>query len=189
MVAVQSFSQKISLDEFLRLPETEPASEYINGQIIKKPMPQGKHATLQGELVSLINQYGKKQKLVYGFPELRCTFAEQSIVPDISIFEWQRIPLDENGEIVNKITIAPDWIIEILSPGQSSIQLISKITFAIQNGTTLGWLISPPDRMILGFQGDKLPLSYKDKDLLPALQCLQNWKLSVNDVFQLLSFF
>ena len=31
---------KISLDEFLQLPETKPASEYINGQVYQKPMPQ-----------------------------------------------------------------------------------------------------------------------------------------------------
>ncbi len=126
--------------------------------------------------------------MVYGFPKLRCTFAGQSIVPDISVFEWHNIPLDEKGEIVNKITIAPDWIIEILSPGQSSIQLISKMSFALQNGTQLGWLISPQDRIILGFRGDKLPLTYKEQDVLPVLDCMSDWELSVNEVFQLLSF-
>ncbi|MBC7971575.1 MAG: Uma2 family endonuclease, partial [Verrucomicrobia bacterium] len=28
-----------TLEEFLKLPETKPASEYINGSIIQKPMP------------------------------------------------------------------------------------------------------------------------------------------------------
>jgi Uma2 family endonuclease len=32
---------KLSLAEFLELPETKPASEYINGRIYQKPMPQG----------------------------------------------------------------------------------------------------------------------------------------------------
>jgi len=30
----------LTLEEFLKLPETKPASEYIGGQIIQKPMPQ-----------------------------------------------------------------------------------------------------------------------------------------------------
>ena len=38
---------KISLDEFLQLPETKPASEYINGQVYQKAMPQGKHSLIQ----------------------------------------------------------------------------------------------------------------------------------------------
>ncbi len=40
---------KITLDEFLKLPETKPYSEYIKGQIFQKPMPQGKHSQLQGK--------------------------------------------------------------------------------------------------------------------------------------------
>lgn len=38
---VQTPSPTLTLDEFLKLPETKPASEYIDGQIIPKPMPQG----------------------------------------------------------------------------------------------------------------------------------------------------
>jgi Uma2 family endonuclease len=39
-----------SLEEFLQLPETEPASEYINGEILQKSMPKGKHSRLQLKL-------------------------------------------------------------------------------------------------------------------------------------------
>ncbi len=31
----------ITIEEFLQLPETEPASEFINAEIIQQPMPQG----------------------------------------------------------------------------------------------------------------------------------------------------
>jgi Uma2 family endonuclease len=187
-IAFPSTSCLLSLEAFLELPETKPASEYLKGRIEQKPMPQGKHSTLQGELITLINQHSKPQKLAYALPELRCSFAGHSIVPDIVVFEWPRIPLDKNGEMINKISIAPDWIIEILSPGQSSIKSISTLGFALQNGTKLGWLISPQDRMVLVFQGERLPLSYQKQDLLPVLECLQNWQFYVNDLFQLLSF-
>jgi Uma2 family endonuclease len=43
---VQTPAKSISLEEFLQLPETKPASEYINGQIIQKPMLQGQHSTI-----------------------------------------------------------------------------------------------------------------------------------------------
>jgi len=41
-----------SLESFLDLPETKPASEFINGQITRKTMPQGEHSLLQGTLYS-----------------------------------------------------------------------------------------------------------------------------------------
>ena len=60
---VKTPSKPITLKEFLALPETKPASEYIDGKIIQKPMPQGKHSTIQGELITAINSALKPQKI------------------------------------------------------------------------------------------------------------------------------
>jgi Uma2 family endonuclease len=113
---VQTPSKTLTLEEFLQQPETKPATEYIDGQIIPKPMPQGKHSTLQGELLPAINGVVKPERLARAFPELRCTFGNRSTVPDIAVFVWSRIPRDENGEVANKFLIAPDWTIEIYLP-------------------------------------------------------------------------
>ncbi|MGB3760102.1 MAG: Uma2 family endonuclease, partial [Rivularia sp. (in: cyanobacteria)] len=51
----------LTLEEFLELSETKPASEYIDGRIYQKPMPQGKHSRLQTCLSSNINQAGESQ--------------------------------------------------------------------------------------------------------------------------------
>ena len=177
-----------TLEEFLKLPETKPASEYIDGNIYQKPMPQGKHSTLQSELISAINQAGKTQKLAYAFPELRCTFAGRSIVPDIAVFEWQNIPLDKNGQIANKFTIAPDWIIEILSPDQSANRVIRKLVFALNNGTKLGYFIDPDDESITVFQPNQLPDVKEKQDVLPVLDVLQSWQLKAEDIFSWLKF-
>ena len=61
-----------------------------------------------------------------------------SVVPDIAVFEWPRIPLNSQGEIENRFKLAPDWIIEILSPDQSSTRVINKILFCMKNQTKLG---------------------------------------------------
>lgn len=79
---VKSPTKPLILEEFLKLPETKLSSEYINGQIIQKPMPQGKHSTLWGKLLSLTSL------------ELRCTFGRRSIVPDVVVFAWEWIPMD-----------------------------------------------------------------------------------------------
>ena len=146
-------------------------------------MPQGKHSKLQITLASQINQQAESKRIAYAFTELRCTFAGRSLVPDITVFEWDHIPLDENGEILNKIITAPDWIIEILSPEQSSLQLVEKISFALKNGTKLGWLISPGDRLVMVFQGDRLPETQTENDILPVLVGLENWTITPQIIF------
>ena len=188
MVNTLTIPETLSLETFLALPETKPAQEYFNGHIYQKPMPQGKHSKLQITLASQINQQAESKRIAYAFTELRCTFAGRSLVPDITVFEWNHIPLDENSEILNKITIAPDWIIEILSPEQSSLQLVEKISFALKNGTKLGWLISPGDRLVMVFQGDRLPETQTENDILPVLVGLENWTITPQIIFNWLNF-
>lgn len=106
----------LTLEKFLQLPETKPASEYIDGKITQKPMPQGKHSTIQTEESAAINVILKPKRIARAFTELRCTFGERSVIPDISVFTWERIPRDENDDIANLFLSPPDWTIEILSP-------------------------------------------------------------------------
>ncbi len=135
---VRTSSKPITLEEFLALPETKPASEYIDGKIIQKPMPQGEHSTIQGELIIALNGALKPEKIARAFPELRCTFGGRSIVPDVTVFTWDRIPRQDNGRIANAFNIAPDWTIEILSPNQSYSRVTKNILHCLDNGTELG---------------------------------------------------
>lgn len=139
---------KITLEEFLELPETKPASEYIDGQIIQKPMPQGHHSIIQGELLTELNLALRRKGIATAFPELRCTFGGRSLVPDISVFKNARIPTNE-GQIENVFTIAPDWTIEVLSPGQSANKVLKNINHCLAHGAQMGWLIDPSDRSVV----------------------------------------
>ncbi|MBE9187281.1 Uma2 family endonuclease [Microcoleus sp. LEGE 07076] len=186
MTSVQS-PPKLSLTEFLELPETKPASEYINGQIYQKPMPKGKHSRLQIRLATQINHVGEPDRIASAFTELRCTFGGRSIVPDIAVFSWQRIPVDADGEIENNFEIYPDWTIEILSPNQSPIRVIDNILFCLDRGTELGWLIDPQERMIMVLKPEKQPEIKRGEETLPVLNLLKDWQISVQDVFSWLS--
>lgn len=46
---------KLTLEEFLKLPETKPASEFIHGEIIQQPMPQGEHSLIQATLSQILH--------------------------------------------------------------------------------------------------------------------------------------
>ncbi|MBW4681660.1 MAG: hypothetical protein KME19_16310 [Microcoleus vaginatus WJT46-NPBG5] len=53
---VQIFPQSLDLEEFLKLPETKPATEYINREIIQAFLPKTCHSRLQRKLVRTINR-------------------------------------------------------------------------------------------------------------------------------------
>lgn len=176
-------TQPLTLTQFLKLPETKPAREFIDGQIYQKPMPQGKHSTLQIRLADTINEAGFSKQIAYAFPELRCTFGGRSIVPDVAVFQWERIPFDVDGEVANVFERSPDWTIEILSPDQSQTKVIDNILFCIRHQTSLGWLIDPEEKAILCFQPDQLPeIKRKLDDSLPVPDFL-DLRLTADRVF------
>ncbi|MBD2134529.1 Uma2 family endonuclease [Sphaerospermopsis sp. FACHB-1094] len=181
---VHAIQKTLTLEEFLQLPETKPASEYIEGQIIQKPMPQGKHSILQGELVPAINVVVKPQKIARAFPELRCTFGGRSIVPDIAVFVWDRIPRDENGEVANTFLTYPDWTIEILSPDQNQTKVTKNILHCLKYGTQMGWLIDPGERTIFVYHANQQIEVFDELDMLiPVPSFASDLQLTVGELF------
>ncbi|MEB3312338.1 MAG: Uma2 family endonuclease [Snowella sp.] len=182
----------ISLAEFLSLPETKPAQEYINGTIQQKPMPKGKHSLLQTLLAARINQVLASQRLGLAFSELRCTFgnstgnreASRSIVPDIAVFTQARIPRDASGEIADFFERAPDWTIEILSPEQSPIRVIKNILYCLHNGTQVGWLIDPKEQTVLVYlPNEQVKIIDEKESLIPVPLFAGDLQISINELF------
>lgn len=181
---INTQSQSLTLEDFLKLPETKPASEYINGEIVQKPMPQGKHSKLQGKIVTAINELTESQKIALAFPELRCTFGGRSIVPDVAVFTWQRIPVDENGDVANVFTTAPDWMIEILSPGQSLAKVTRNILHSLTYDCQLGWLIDPDEKLVIAYPAGKQPELFEQaNDSLPVPGFLAKLQFKLEDLF------
>lgn len=145
-------------------------------------MPKGKHSRLQLRLCNSINEKVETQKIAYALPELRCTFGTRSIVPDIAVFNWSRIPFDEDGEIPNDFLLSPDWTIEILSPEQSSNRVIGNILYCLQYDCQLGWLIDPSDRSILVLQPGQQPELLRGVEKPVALEDIA-LDLTVDNIF------
>jgi Uma2 family endonuclease len=174
--------KNITLQEFLKLPNIEesPAWEYINGEVIIKPMGGGKHSTLQKRLVALIDQASSNYE---AFPELRCTFGNRSVVPDVAVVASNQLPVDENGEISSAgIRFAPAWVIEILSPDQSQTKVTGNILYCLKHGSQLGWLIDPNERSVLVYQPNRLPDLLTGTELIPVLEGVV-LNLSVEQMF------
>ncbi|MBW4599270.1 MAG: Uma2 family endonuclease [Calothrix sp. FI2-JRJ7] len=180
---VRTPSKPLTLEEFIKLPETKPASEYIDGKIIQKPMALGKHSVIQSECATAINAVVKAPRIARAFLELRCTFGGRSVVPDISVFTWERIPCDVNGEIANIFLDAPDWTIEILSPEQSQTKVIKNILHCLKHGTEMGWLIDPDEQTVFVYIGETVQLFDEPQQLLPVPTFANQIKLTVGDLF------
>jgi Uma2 family endonuclease len=151
------------LDNFLQQPnlEASPAWEFIQGQAQQKPMPTLFHSRLQRNLVNAINSQTTAYEAIQ---ELRCIVPPMSPVPDIAVVKNARLS-DDDGPLQG----SPDWLIEIRSPDQSTLDIQHKILHCLSNGTQLAWLIDIQRKQIWVWENKELPLIYADNDRLPTL--------------------
>ena len=124
-------------------------------------MPTLFRARLQRNLVNAINDRTQTYEAIQ---KLRCILPPLSPVPDISVIRSDRLP-KEDGPLQG----APDWLIEIRSPDQSTLDLQSKILHCLSNGTQLAWLIDIQRQQIWVWENQELPMVYAGTDTLPTL--------------------
>lgn len=134
-------------------------------------MPTLFHSRLQRNLVNYINDRSEDFEAIQ---ELRCIVPPYSPVPDISVVAIDRLP-EEDGPFND----APDWLIEIRSPDQSTLNLQKKILHCLENGTQLAWLIDIAGQQIWVWQGDNLPRIFSGDEMLPMLADLPELTVKV----------
>jgi Uma2 family endonuclease len=164
-----------TLAEFLDRPDLDdsPAWEYLDGRAVQKNTPKFRHSLLQKRLIRAIDAVGDRDTAM---PELRCTFGDRSIVPDVAVVAWERVVLTDDGEPIDQFLAAPDWMIEILSPEQSTTRVLDKLLHSLQFGSQLAWLVDPQDRSVLTLLPDRSPLIGRRAD---PLLCLPDLPLTL----------
>jgi len=169
--------KRMTLEEFLALPEEKPALELEpDGVVTQKMSPKGRHSTLQAHLLELINRYAQSRRIGRAYPELRTIFGGAAYVPDVSVYRWERIPRDPSGRVADDFTEPPDIAIEIISPGQGVNALIRRSVWYVDNGVRVALVVDPEDESVLIFRtGKQVQVARGDDaielaDLLPELQ-------------------
>lgn len=177
---------RMTLKEFLTLPETEPASEYFCGEVTQKPMPDNAHALIQWFLVEMLAPFLRQTRLGRGGTEWRCVFGprgqRQGFVPDLVYVSAARMP---KGSAVRHryLSTAPDLAVEILSRGQPDERFEKKIAFYLQHGVRLVWIVDPRARTVVVLAPGREPRTLTAGDTLDGGDVLPGFSVSVADIF------
>ena len=173
----------LTLEEFLQLPEAEPALEYLNGTVTQKVAPKVHHGRLQQLLSEYIRRYAEPRGLAIPFTETRSTFAGSSPVPDVAVYRWERIPLQPGGEFIEDLYEPPDIAIEMLSPEQHRADLIAKCEWYVAHGAALALLVDPDDRSVMAFRPGEAPVVLYGADAIDFAPVLPGLQLRVRTLF------
>jgi len=136
-----------TVDDIYSLPDGERA-ELVDGRIYYMAPPNRRHQTIARELFSSINSYIKSNG---GFCEPFfapfAVFLDKNdanyVEPDISVI-CDKSKLTDKG-----CSGAPDWIIEIVSPGSRQMDYFTKLFKYRTAGVREYWIVDPEKNRIL----------------------------------------
>ena len=178
--------EQLTLEEFLQLPEEEPALEFEEGRVTQKVAAGGRHSCLQPHLAQLVDQATPTKPGTIAFVELRTTYGGRSYVPYIAAYQRERVPVDETGEVADDFREPPDLVAEIISPDENVTRLLRRCLWYVAHGVRVALLRDPADDSILVFRPNQNPLSLDEDEELDLGDVMPGLKLRVSDVFGVL---
>ena len=178
--------RRMTLEQFLALDEQEPALEYVDGVVTQKMSPKYRHGLLQLQVATLVNLFAVPRRLARATPETRTTFASASVVPDVVVFTWDRIPVDEHGEAPDDIFEPPDVAIEIASPGQSLRGLTDRCRWYARNGVRVALLVDPGRRSVQLFRADGATGPHRGAGRVELGEVIPGFSFTVDELFSAL---
>jgi len=134
----------VDVEEYLRTSFEGPDCEYLDGEIVERPMGEMPHGDVQATLTLLLRR--ERSRLgIRVIPEIRIRIhARRYRVADLAV--WR----DDNiGTSIP--TVPPFLVIEILSPEDRMTRMLPKIQEYLAIGVEWIWLIDPREKSAMCF--------------------------------------
>lgn len=170
-----------TIEDIYNLPEGERA-ELIEGRIYDMAPPSRTHQEILMELSYQIKEYIKSKGgpcRVYPAPFAVFINADNKtyLEPDISVI------CDPDKLTDRGCNGAPDWIIEITSPGNAGHDYLRKLNLYEAAGVREYWIVDPQEEKIFVyfFEADWIARSYSFKDKV-KVNIYGDLKMDFNDI-------
>lgn len=101
--------------------------------------------------------------------------------PDVGFIRKDRIPPPEERPRFPRL--APDLAIEVLSPSDRMVEVLSKVTMYLQAGVRMVWLVDPRQRTMTIFRPDEPLILLAECDTLDGGNVLPGFSVPITEIF------
>ena len=131
----------------LPIPETKPATEFIDGRMVQKMSPYGLHGRVQLKIGAALQQWAEtggrgRVGTDWDFDLTPAGQQTNRLVPDVAFLSYDRVSYDDEMGAQVPI-VAPEVAVEILSEGQTLQNSARRLEIFFATGTQLVILIDP----------------------------------------------
>lgn len=144
----------------ISVPQTKPATEWVNGRALQKVSPQERHALAQSRLCSKLLAWADATGAarVGTEWEFRVTppgRVTRPLVPDVAFVSYDRLPYeDEKGAQIPYM--APDVAVEILSASDRQLDVEEKIRVYLSSEARLVLVVDPGELAFTAHDGSSV---------------------------------
>ena len=138
-MAAKPLKKGATYDDLVRVPEHYVA-EMFDGELYATPRPAPLHTQVSSALgmeLAVFHRSGGGWRIL-DEPELH--FGNDVLVPDLAGWRRERLPAIPPDAY---LTLAPDWVCEVVSPSTEYIDRRKKLRIYAREGVTHAWLIDP----------------------------------------------
>ncbi len=173
---------RVTVAQYLALPEEPPYFEYLDGEVIEKAMPNRDQGVIAEELALHLGPYRRRVGGISG-PELRVVFEDAGQtayrLPDYAYWAPGK---PQGGPAV---MLPPTLAVEIRSPDEAVARLREKCRYYRAHGVAVAWLIDPVARRVEVFDGARDGLVVHGEASLES-PSLPGFRLALADLFAVL---
>jgi Uma2 family endonuclease len=181
----RTIERLLTADDLYAMPAHGGRHELVKGEI--KPMsPAGaQHGKIALRIGRFIGNFVAEQRLgeVYA-AETGFTIAESPDTvraPDVAFVAQERIPSE--GEPEGFWSIAPDLVVEVVSPWDRMADVQAKITDYLRAGVRMVWLVDPHTETVTVYQSLTQMKILLAEDTLTGEDILPGFSVPVADLF------
>ena len=102
--------------------------------------------------------------------------------PDVAFLARGRLPVEELAR--GHVTVAPDLVVEVVSPNDYVYELNKKVQEYLRAGVRLVWVIDPENRTLVVYRANRTLAAFKPEDELTGEDVIPGFRCLVQDFFQ-----
>jgi Uma2 family endonuclease len=151
-IPARSMKTRATYEDLLAVPDNKVA-ELLDGELHVSPRPASRHtraASILGVKLGApfdLGDGGPGGWLLLDEPELH--FGEDVLVPDLAGWRRERMPAVTD---VPFLTLAPDWVCEVVSPSTERIDRSHKMRIYGRGAVRHAWLVNPIARTLEAYR-------------------------------------
>ena len=142
-------AKRLTFESWLALPETKQRYEIVDGVMLMPPGPTADHQWIMSEIFLRLRRFVDDKSLGVVLPAPVDLLIQREPLrtrqPGILFLSADRTGIKGRAELLGLqyLEVAPDLVVEVLSPSNSRCDIEDKLKDYMQAGARECWLVSP----------------------------------------------